>query len=110
MKSAITTHILDTSKGLPAENVSVSLSSQIDGQWHELDHAVTDKDGRISFWPQANDKLGDGIYKLSFNIEDYYGEQAFYPIAEIVFRKKDERHHHIPLLLTAFGYSTYRGS
>jgi 5-hydroxyisourate hydrolase len=111
MKSAITTHILDTSLGLPAANVTVTLLAQIDDQWHELDQMKTDQDGRISFWPKADALIKDlGVYKLTFNTKEYFGEDAFYPVADIVFRKADERHHHIPLLLTAYGYSTYRGS
>lgn len=110
MKSAITTHILDTSLGLPAAGVTVSLAIQQDGRWHQLDQMQTDQDGRISFWPKAEGQLNAGVYQLSFNIKDYFGEESFYPVADIVFTKTDDRHHHIPLLLTAFGYSTYRGS
>ena len=58
----------------------------------------------------SDDVLEHGTYKLNFNISVYQGVDAFYPFAEICFRRSDDRHHHIPLLLTPFGYSTYRGS
>lgn len=109
-KSLITTHILDTAVGLPAEHVPVSLYKKEGDDWTLLDSAKTDADGRIAQWSVSDDQLPYGIYKLKFEISAYQGEEAFYPFAEICFKRSDDRHHHIPLLLTPFGYSTYRGS
>ena len=109
-KSVITTHILDTAIGKPAQDVQVKLF-QLQGEaWVRLAESKTDADGRIMQWSVADERLPFGTYKLHFDIESYVGEHSFYPFAEIVFRRSDERHHHIPLLLTPFGYSTYRGS
>jgi len=110
MKSLMTTHILDTSVGLPAAGVPVILYLLDGAQWNELACAKTDDDGRIMQWDIADDMMPFGVYKLKFDIEAYQGNEAFYPYAEICFKRKDNKHHHIPLLLTPFGYSTYRGS
>ncbi|WP_320823335.1 hydroxyisourate hydrolase [Reinekea sp.] len=109
-KSLITTHILDTSLGLPAANVAVTLSVQLDQHWQELDTQQTDADGRILNWALKDAQLPFGLYRLRFDTEAYLGDTAFFPWVDICFQRRDERHHHIPLLLTAFGYSTYRGS
>lgn len=112
-KSVITTHILDTSSGFPAANVPVSLFQKVNADWLEIATGKTNDDGRITDWLTNDKQLPFGIYKVSFDLDDYYKDAepaAFYPIAEVVFRYQDNRHHHIPLLLTPFGYSTYRGS
>jgi 5-hydroxyisourate hydrolase len=109
-KSVITTHVLDTSIGKPAEGIPIALFQQTDSGWQRLDEAKTDADGRIMSWSVPDDQLPFGVYKLTFTLTDYYGDDSFYPYADIVFHRKDDRHHHIPLLLTPFGYSTYRGS
>lgn len=109
-KSVITTHILDTAVGLPAANVPVTLYQLQGAIWHELAKSETDTDGRIMQWSVDDAALPYGTYKLHFDIVSYAGDTSFYPFAEIVFQRRDERHHHIPLLLTPFGYSTYRGS
>jgi len=119
MNNPITTHILDTSQGKPAENVNITLFVLQGKEWVKLSSAITNQDGRINDW-QDNSWYQDttitdlfGTYKLVFDLDPYWETQstpAFYPSAEISFRLQDERHHHIPLLLNAFGYSTYRGS
>lgn len=112
-KSPITTHILDTSTGKPAANVPVSLYQQVDKQWHLLTEGVTDTDGRIIDWLSPDTSIKFATYKLIFNLDNYYQKQpipAFYPQVEITFRLQDSKHHHIPLLLSPFGFSTYRGS
>ena len=118
-KNPITTHILDTSKGKPAANVHIQLFVLKANEWSLLSDAITNQDGRIEDW-QDNSWYQDasikdlfGTYKIVFELDPYWETQstpAFYPSAEIAFRLQDERHHHIPLLLNAFGYSTYRGS
>lgn len=109
-KSPITSHVLDTATGKPATGITVVLSRWINDQWQTLDTAVTDDDGRILQWRLENRELGFGTYRLHFQLQRYLGEDAFYPFADVVFNVSDERHHHIPLLLSPFGYSTYRGS
>jgi 5-hydroxyisourate hydrolase len=109
----ITTHILDTSKGRPASGVSVLLERKVGEEWQEVGRAVTDADGR------ARQLLSDrpleaGTWRLTFDLGSWFaaqGVEAFYPEASIVFFVRDPgQHHHVPLLLSPFGYSTYRGS
>ena len=112
--SAITTHILDTSRGRPAAGVEVRLA-RLDGEdWSTLGSDTTDADGRVRELLDPNQPLITGTYRLHFEIGDYFrelGVAAFYPFAQIVFRVRDSRqHYHVPLLLNPFGYSTYRGS
>ncbi|MEJ2042901.1 MAG: hydroxyisourate hydrolase [Reinekea sp.] len=109
-KSLITTHVLDTAKGFPAAGVPIALYRLDNDNWVLVDSGETDSDGRIMKWSVNDAALQYGTYKMKFNLSVYLGEGAFYPFAEIVFRRQDDRHHHIPLLLSPFGYSTYRGS
>ncbi|MDM7861344.1 hydroxyisourate hydrolase [Alteromonas sp. ASW11-36] len=111
-KSPITTHILDTATGTPAAGVPVVLYKLEQDSWVELTRGATDYDGRITDW-LSGVEVTFGTYKLHFDLDTYFAEQpepAFYPFAEICFRRQDNKHHHIPLLLAPFGYSTYRGS
>jgi 5-hydroxyisourate hydrolase len=100
--SAITTHVLDTSRGEPAVEVAVILEMLREGEWSLIAQAKTDQDGRA----RLTDKAELGRYRITFYVEP----EAFYPEISIQFRVRDARHHHIPLLLSPFGYSTYRGS
>lgn len=112
-KHVITTHILDTAKGQPVCNLPVELFKLIDQQWVLIAQAQSDQDGRVSIWQDLTTCLDFSTYRLRFHLDDYFTEQAelsFYPLAEICFRLQDSRHHHIPLLVSPFGYSTYRGS
>jgi len=112
--SQITSHILDTSLGRPAHGVPIELLQQVDGNWLSLGSATTDKDGRVSDLLDSNSILEAGVYKLKFELNDYYKQvnvDSFYPYAEVVFQiVGDGQHYHVPLLLNPFGYSTYRGS
>ena len=111
MTSAITTHVLDTALGRPAAGVPVRLS-RIDDSDHVLADAVTDDDGRVrSLGP---DRVCAGTYRLVFNTAGYFtrtGQPCFFPEVSLSFVVADpDQHHHIPLLLSPFAYSTYRGS
>jgi 5-hydroxyisourate hydrolase len=115
----ITTHILDTSSGKPAANIDVSLFILQDNNWQLLSTGKTNQDGRLTEWESDSWYLNlqpeqlFSTYKIIFDLDSYWKNQpipAFYPSAEVCFRLQDTRHHHIPLLLSAFGYSTYRGS
>jgi 5-hydroxyisourate hydrolase len=112
--SHITTHVLDVSLGRPAANVSVILEAQsAAGQWTETTRGTTDADGRLREWAAAK-ALPAGIYRLTFDTRAYFVARkiaSMYPQVVIVFEVRDaQEHYHIPLLLSPFGYSTYRGS
>lgn len=110
--SSITTHILDIQLGQPAAGVDVKLEKFQDGQWQQLDHGVTGKDGRISDFLSAG-TVDEGIYQLTFNSGAYFSDRGtltFYPKVTVIFEIQDKnQHYHVPLLLSPFGYSTYRG-
>lgn len=112
--SSISTHILDTARGTPAADVSISLYRLKNNQWDCLGDGKTNTDGRVSDLCEQQSNLSAGIYKMHFASGDYFstmGDAVFYPYAEVVFViGKNTAHYHIPLLLSPFGYSTYRGS
>ncbi len=110
----ISTHILDLSLGKPAGDVPVRLEKQEPaGDWRPHNSARTDADGRCNQL-LAGDDLPLGIYRLVFDTGSYFGAMkidSLYPIVEVTFQVRDgESHFHIPLLLTANGYTTYRGT
>ena len=111
--SAITSHVLDTSLGKPAAGLAVSLALLEAGAFRELGHGVTDSDGRIKQLLGAS-TLVAGVYRLSFDTGAHYRaaqRDSFYERVEIQFHVTDPgQHYHVPLLLSPFGYSTYRGS
>jgi 5-hydroxyisourate hydrolase len=100
--STLSTHVLDTAAGRPAEGIAVTLETR---SGEVLDSGVTDGDGRIS---SLGGELGLGEYVLRFDTGSYV--RGFFPEVVIVFTVADERHHHVPVLLSPYGYSTYRGS
>ena len=108
----ISTHILDTSRGRPAEGVTVTLHAQQDGGWKELARGVTNADGRVK--PLLETIPAAGVYRISFEIAPYYARldtESFYPSVSVDFRvHAPSEHYHVPLLLNPFGFSTYRGS
>ena len=108
--SLITTHVLDTSKGKPAQGIEVRLLRlESENNWQELGCSRTDADGRVS--DLLRGKLLAGTYQLSFATGSYLGESSFYPYISVVFRVADtNQHYHVPILLSPYGFSTYRGS
>lgn len=112
--SAITTHILDTSVGRPAADVTVVLDHLDAGDWQRLGKGRTDADGRVKTLLPPEHEFTPGLYRLEFRVTDYFqaqGVKNFYPYVQIVFTVEDaSSHYHVPLLLNPFGYSTYRGS
>ena len=111
--SQITTHILDTSIGKPADDVTIILYQGGNDEWIELARGHSNSDGRLSNLLANGDVLQTGIYKLRFETKDYYdrkGISTFYPFIEVVVDITGTENYHIPLLLNPFGYSTYRGS
>jgi 5-hydroxyisourate hydrolase len=111
--SAITTHILDLSQGRPAQGVNVVLEFQTD-EWEVLGAGVTDADGRLQTLLPAEFQLPPGIYRITFATGAYFAAHnitSFYPEVSVIFIIEDAaQHYHVPLLLSPFGYSTYRGS
>jgi len=110
----ISTHILDTALGRPAADVPVSLAHWQGGDWILLNGTTTDSDGRAKHLLALDRELETGLYRARFDTAAYYeaqGLSGLYPYVDIVFEIKDAaQHYHIPLLLTANSYSTYRGS
>lgn len=110
--SHITTHVLDSVRGLPAPGVAVQLFAQREDDWELIADAVTDGDGRArQLGPEA---VPAGVYRLRFDTGAYFASSdtpTFFPEALLTFVVDDEqRHYHVPLLLSPFAYSTYRGS
>ena len=115
MKSPITTHVLDTTLGRPATGISVVLEMQSENnEWKELARGTTNTDGRIFDLLPENFQLAVGFYSLIFDTKSYYvskGIKTFYPVVPIIFEiAETQSHYHIPLLISPYGYSTYRGS
>ncbi|WP_084078722.1 hydroxyisourate hydrolase [Demequina sp. NBRC 110057] len=109
--SHLTTHVLDAMTGTPAEGVAVTLSGREDGGWEPLASGVTDGDGRIG--EIGPERLSRGDYQVRFDTGMYFqrrGVESFYPEVVITFSVGDGAHYHVPLLLSPFAYSTYRGS
>jgi 5-hydroxyisourate hydrolase len=114
-KSRITTHVLDTARGKPAAALKVVLESLTGAkEWKELARGETDADGRVSELVGESVPLPAGVYRLTFLTAPYFqsvGVAGFYPYITVVFELKEPvTHYHVPLLLSPFGYSTYRGS
>jgi 5-hydroxyisourate hydrolase len=112
--SAITTHVLDTARGRPAAGLGVRLERRDGERWSTLAERVTDADGRVRDLLAAGVTPAPGTYRLVFATGAYLGADgaaAFYPEVSVVFELRDPaQHHHVPLLLSPFGYTTYRGS
>jgi 5-hydroxyisourate hydrolase len=112
--SAITTHVLDTSRGRPATGVPVTLEVEAAGGWILLGKGTTNADGRISDLMPDETSIEAGVYRLIFDTSTYFAGNnvpAFYPQVTVVFKiENTDQHYHVPLLLSPFGYSTYRGS
>jgi 5-hydroxyisourate hydrolase len=110
----ISTHILDTALGRPAVDVAVALTFWKDSDWVLVNGANTDQDGRIKHLLPLGDPLYPGLYRVRFYTAAYFealGVPGLYPYIDVVLQVKlNEPHLHIPLLLTANSYTTYRGS
>ena len=111
-RSRVTTHVLDATSGRPAADVAVTLERQVGGSWQPVASGRTDVDGRISEFGPAD--LTRGVYRVSFAVGAYFAAQdqrTFYPEVVIMVTLDDEdAHYHVPLLLSPYAYSTYRGS
>ena len=109
----LSSHILDISKGAPAAGVTLILEKQQEGDsWQKIDEKVTDAAGRVADFLPAG-KENTGIYKLRFLTKPYFEKsstESFYPFIEVVFEVSGTVHYHVPITLSAWGYSTYRGN
>lgn len=110
----LSSHILDVSKGMPASGVTIKLEkyNEATKTWTSVEEKVTDKNGRVPNF-LSNDKSNLGIYKLTYLTSEYFKKmkmESFYPWVEVVFELKDGEHYHVPITLSAYGYSTYRGN
>ena len=112
--SGITTHVLDTARGRPAAGVPVTLEAKNDDGWRVVGRGATDDDGRLRDLLPAGFELKEGGYRLTFDAGAYFaasGSEGFYTEVVISFVVRDGgQHYHVPLLLSPYGYSTYRGS
>ncbi len=113
-RSPITIHVLDTGRGKPAANVAVILEQADGKEWRAAAKGKTDSNGRIDNILPKNKPVGAGTYRITFESGAYFAEsktKTFYPRITVYFEIVDPKeHYHIPLLLSPFGYSTYRGS
>ena len=109
--SHVTTHVLDTGAGRPAAGIAVVLYANDGGNWTQLASGTTDADGRAK--DLGPEQLAPGTYRLNFATGAYYaqhGTATFFPEVDLVFEVTGAEHYHVPLLLSPFAYSTYRGS
>lgn len=108
----ISTHVLDTSAGRPAAGVPVMLYHHDGADWTRVGRASTDEDGRVKSLLDPSVAVTAGAYRIVFEISEHFGEtDAFYSQITIDFVVRDEEsHYHVPLLVSPYGYSTYRGS
>eukprot|EP01132_Coremiostelium_polycephalum_P000801 gene801-996_t len=109
--STLSTHVLDTYTGLPAQNMKVILEKEVSpNQYQLIKNTITNNDGRSREFPE----LENGVYKITFLTEEYFKnnkvDNYFFPKASIDFIVNQTRHYHVPLLLSPFSFSTYRGS
>jgi len=109
----ITTHVLDIAGGRPGKAIAIELERADHGAWHLVGGGVTDDDGRLrTLTPSGPVPLG--TYRIRFATGAYFAAQGvpgFFPVVEIQFTVADgTQHYHVPLLLSPYGYSTYRGS
>ena len=110
----ITTHVLDLGRGVPAFGITVILELRQQSGWAQVGRGVTDRTGRLATLTD-NFTIVPGTYRLAFDIETYHRSQGFstpfFPEVTITFNVHDTgQHYHVPLVLSPFGYSTYRGS
>ena len=110
MSSPLTTHVLDTARGRPANGIGVVLDYlDADGAWHRLGQGTTDADGRLATLLD-DQTLRRGTYRLTFDVAELY-RHTFYSAIPIIFEVDSPgEHYHVPLLVSPFGYTTYRGS
>ena len=111
----LSSHILDITDGKPVPNVEITLYKlAANDNWIKLKTLKTDENGRVKeFLPLEKSNLNHGNFKLKFETFDYFKTKkvnTFYPFIEVIFKIDDDKHYHVPITISPFGYSTYRGS
>ena len=110
----LSVHVLNLENGLPSAGVSVTLEQHVGDHWQSLSEGVTNQQGRIAELFPANQAMKPGKYRVVFKTGDYYQKahrETFFPEVPVIFEvKQADQHYHIPLLLSPYGFSTYRGS
>jgi 5-hydroxyisourate hydrolase len=110
----VSTHVLDTSRGRPAGGIAVTLERRVGEGWVTAGTGETDADGRVKTLLADGAPTVPGAWRLRFDVRPYFarlGVEAFYPVVEITFTMAAaQEHHHVPLLLSPFGFTTYRGT
>jgi 5-hydroxyisourate hydrolase len=110
----LSSHVLDIGEGLPASDVTIKLErlDEATDSWTTVAEKASNEKGRVNdFLPMETAELG--TYRFTFMVADYFERkdtETFYPFIEVVFRISEKKHYHVPITLSAFGYSTYRGS
>lgn len=112
--STISTHVLDTANGRPAAGVRITLEAAAPDGWEHLGTTSTDDDGRAPHLLRADQAVQPGVHRMVFDTGAWFAENGvagFYPKVTVTFEIPDANdHYHVPLLLSPYGYSTYRGS
>jgi len=110
MTGYLTTHVLDTARGRPAAGMVIELH-RLDGERREaLARVTTNDDGRTDRPILPESDFATGTYELTFHVGDWLGERRFLDLVPIRFTMEEAAHYHVPLLISPYGYSTYRGS
>lgn len=113
-KNPLSVHVLNTETGLPSSNITVVLEAQQGDKWVTLNEGKTDNNGRITELYPKDTNLQKGVYKVTFKTGDWFkanNKRSFFPEVPVVFVIDGNlEHYHIPLLLSSYGYSTYRGN
>lgn len=110
----LSSHILDIDAGVPASGVKITLEKMNpDGTWIFVDQKTTDENGRVKDFLEEGTDDSNGIYRLTYHVKPYFerkGIETFYPFIEVAFEISGDKHYHVPITLSPFGYSTYRGN
>lgn len=110
----LSVHVLNIQNGLPSPDVTVTLERKTDGQWEMLNEGVTNEQGRISALYPEGEKLETGTYRVVFETGEWFEKhdiETFFPEIPVVFSMDGNlEHYHVPMLLSPYGYSTYRGN
>ena len=113
-QNPLSVHVLNLENGLPSSDVKVTLEEQKDGQWVQISEAKTNQQGRISALFPENKTFNTALYKVTFKTGDWFkqnNQKTFFPEVPVIFQVDGSvKHYHIPLLLSPYGYSTYRGN
>lgn len=110
----LSSHILDIDAGVPASGVKITLEKMNpDSTWSFVDQKTTDENGRVKDFLEEGTDDSNGIYRLTYHVKPYFerkGIETFYPFIEVAFEISGDKHYHVPITLSPFGYSTYRGN